>query len=144
LEEARTVAGLSHPHIVPVYDMGRTEDGAIYIVSQYIDGYTLADKLRDDRPAPEAAAKLLATIAQALNYAHERRLIHRDVKPANILVEESSGTAFIADFGLALREEDYLKSSAVAGTPSYMSPEKAIVWTAAATSSPSALSSTSC
>jgi len=125
LEEARTVASLSHPHIVPVHDVGRTEDGAIYIVSQFIDGYTLGDKLQDDRPTPEAAAKLMATIAQALHYAHKRRLIHRDVKPANILVEESSDTPFVADFGLAIREEDYLKSSEIAGTPAYMSPEQA-------------------
>jgi len=124
LAEARTVASLNHPNIVPVHDVGRTPEGAIYVVSKFIEGGTLGDLLKRDQPGPEQAANLLATIALALHHAHQRRLIHRDVKPANILLEDPRATPYVADFGLAIREEDYLKDSRPAGTPSYMSPEQ--------------------
>ena len=109
LAEARTVASLDHSHIVPVHDVGRTGDGSIYVVSKFIEGRTLGDRIKSDRPDHDEAARLLATVAQALHHAHEKRLIHRDVKPANILIEESTGTPYVADFGLAIREEDYLR-----------------------------------
>ncbi|MCH7685359.1 MAG: serine/threonine-protein kinase, partial [Planctomycetes bacterium] len=125
LEEARTVASLDHPNIVPVYDVGRTDDGSIYVVSKFIEGRTLRDRIEEDRPNHDENAKLLAAIAQALNHAHEKRLIHRDIKPANILLEDNTGTPYVADFGLAIREEDYLKEGKFAGTPAYMSPEQA-------------------
>ncbi len=125
LAEARTVAGLDHPHIVPVYDVGRTEDGSIYVVSKFIEGCTLADLLTRRKLPYEEVTKLLATAAQALHHAHQKRLIHRDIKPANILIEEQIGTPYVADFGLAIREEDYLRDNRVAGTPAYMSPEQA-------------------
>ncbi len=127
LAEARMVAGLDHPHIVPVYDVGRTETGSIYVVSKFIEGCTLADRLKqpNQKISHEEITKLLATAAQALHHAHEHRLIHRDVKPANILIEERTGTTYVADFGLAIREEDYLRDSRLAGTPAYMSPEQA-------------------
>ncbi len=124
LAEARTVAGLDHPNIVSVYDMGRTEDGSIYVVSRFVDGSTLQDRINAGRPTEQESARLLATVALALAYAHQKRLIHRDIKPANILIEDSSSTPFVADFGLAIREEDYLKQSVIAGTPAYMSPEQ--------------------
>jgi serine/threonine protein kinase len=124
LKEARTVAGLDHPNIVSVYDTGRTEDGSIYVVSRFVDGSTLQDRINAGRPPEKASARLLATVALALAYAHQKRLIHRDIKPANILIESSSNTPFVADFGLAVREEDYLKQSVIAGTPAYMSPEQ--------------------
>ncbi|MEO2013901.1 MAG: serine/threonine-protein kinase, partial [Fuerstiella sp.] len=126
LEEARIVASLDHPNIVSVYDMGRTDDGSIYVVSKYIEGCTLSDRIRNHRPDDKEAAGLLVTIAQALQYAHERRLIHRDIKPGNILIEDSTDTPYVTDFGLAIREEDYLKGSRIAGTPAYMSPEQAL------------------
>ena len=78
---------------------------------------------RSDR-LPTKRLRLVATIARALDHAHRKRLIHRDVKPANILIERESGTPYLADFGLAISEEDYLKENKVAGTPAYMSPEQ--------------------
>ena len=104
LAEARTVATLDHPNIVPVYDVGRTADGSVYVVSKFIEGPTLADRI-EERPAADEASRLVATIARALDHAHRKRLIHRDVKPANILIEEESGTPYLADFGLAISEE---------------------------------------
>ncbi len=125
LAEARTVASLNHPHIVPVYDMGRTPEGAVFVVSRFIEGTTLEDKLKSNTLPVNDLVCLLKTVAEALHYAHGLRLIHRDVKPANILIEASSGTPFVADFGLAIREEDYAKQAGLAGTPTYMSPEQA-------------------
>lgn len=124
LAEARTVASLNHPNIVPVYDTGRTEDGSIYVVSKFIEGQTLDERIKEELPSHEETAHLLATIAQALEHAHQQRLIHRDIKPANILLEGSGPTPYVADFGLAIKEEDYLKDRKLAGTPAYMSPEQ--------------------
>jgi serine/threonine protein kinase/formylglycine-generating enzyme required for sulfatase activity len=124
LVEAQTVAALDYPHIVTVYDVGRTLDGSIYVVSKFIDGCSLAQWIKNTPLDFEEIAKLLEQIAGALHHAHQRRLIHRDIKPANILIEESSGTPYVADFGLAIREEDYLQDGRIAGTPSYMSPEQ--------------------
>ncbi|MFK8112563.1 MAG: SUMF1/EgtB/PvdO family nonheme iron enzyme [Rubripirellula sp.] len=125
LAEARTVASLDHPNVVPVYDVGHTSDGVIYVVSKFIEGCTLKTRLKEDCPSHAESAKLTATVALALQHAHERRIIHRDIKPGNILLEESTNTAYVADFGLAIREEDYLRDSSIAGTPAYMSPEQA-------------------
>jgi serine/threonine protein kinase/formylglycine-generating enzyme required for sulfatase activity len=124
LVEAQTVAALDHPRIVTVYDVGRTLDGSIYVVSKFIDGCSLAEWIKKTTLDFQAIAKLLEPIAEALQHAHQRRLIHRDIKPANILIEESTGTPYVADFGLAIREEDYLLDNRIAGTPSYMSPEQ--------------------
>ena len=125
LVEARTVAGLDHPNIMTVHDVGRTEDGSIYVVSKFVDGSTLQDRIKAGRPSERDSARLLSIVALALQYAHQKRLIHRDIKPANILIEDSSDTPFVADFGLAIREEDYLNQNVIAGTPAYMSPEQA-------------------
>jgi eukaryotic-like serine/threonine-protein kinase len=125
LAEARKVASLDHPHIVPVYDVGRTSDGSVYVVSKFVEGCTLAEKIERDRPTCEAAATLIATVAEALHHAHHKRLIHRDIKPANILIEDCTGTPYVADFGLAISEDDYLRHGRFAGTPAYMSPEQA-------------------
>ncbi len=124
LAEARTVARLDHPHIVPVYDVGKTDSGLLYVVSKFVEGFTLYDLISKQQLAFDEVAKLLATIAQALHYAHEQRFIHRDIKPQNILIEERTKTPYVADFGLAIREEDYLKDRRLAGTPAYMSPEQ--------------------
>lgn len=124
LAEARTVASLDHPHIVPVYDMGRTRDGSIYVVSKFIEGSTLEDRIKAGRQPERESTQLLVPVALALQHAHDRRLIHRDIKPANILLEGKSNAPYVADFGLAIREEDYLKQNTIAGTPAYMSPEQ--------------------
>jgi serine/threonine protein kinase len=124
LAEAITAAHLDHPGIVPVFDIGRTADLPFFIVSKFIEGRTLARAIRDDRPAATAAATLAATVADALQHAHERGVVHRDIKPGNILLD-TEGRPFVTDFGLALREEDVGHGSRYAGTPAYMSPEQA-------------------
>ena len=124
LNEARIVANLDHPHIVPVHDVGRTDDGLCFVVSKYIEGSDLATRIEEARPGFHESAALVATVAEALHYAHTHGLVHRDIKPANILID-GSGKAFVADFGLALKDEDFGRGGGIAGTPSYMSPEQA-------------------
>src|SRR5271166_6597186 len=124
LNEARIVASLDHPHIVPVYDVGRTDDGLCFVVSKFIEGRNLAVSIKESRPGFPESAGLVATIAEALHFAHTRGLVHRDIKPANVLID-ASGNAFLADFGLALKEEDFGTGARIAGTPTYMSPEQA-------------------
>jgi serine/threonine protein kinase len=124
LTEARTVANLDHPNIVPVHDVGSTDDCPCYVVSKYIDGTDLATRLKHSRlPLPETV-ELAATVAEALHHAHKQGLVHRDIKPGNLLLDRS-GKPFVADFGLALREQDAGKGPRYAGTPAYMSPEQA-------------------
>ena len=124
LAEAQTVAGLDHPHIVPVYDFGSSDEVPCYIVSKYVDGSSLAVRLKAGRLHYRAAAQLVAAIAEALHAAHRQGLVHRDVKPGNILIDRE-GRAYLADFGLALREENIGHGPKYAGTPAYMSPEQA-------------------
>ena len=124
LAEARTVAGLDHPHIVPVFDVGGDGSYPCFVVSKLIDGSNLATRLKAGRPGACEAAELAATVADALHYAHTRGLVHRDVKPGNILLDQS-GTPYVADFGLAMREQDAGRGPRYAGTPAYMSPEQA-------------------
>ena len=124
LTEARTVANLDHPSIVPGYDVGSTEDCPCYVVSKFIEGSTLAKKIKDDRPGVTEAVELVATVAETLRYAHRKGLVHRDIKPSNILLD-SSGKLYVADFGLALKEENVGHGPKYAGTPAYMSPEQA-------------------
>jgi formylglycine-generating enzyme required for sulfatase activity len=124
LAEARTVASLDHPNIVPVYDVGTTEGCPCFVVSKFIDGTDLAARLKQSRLPLHEAVELVATVAEALHYAHKQGLVHRDVKPGNLLLDKV-GKPFVADFGLALREQDVGKGPRYAGTPAYMSPEQA-------------------
>jgi tRNA A-37 threonylcarbamoyl transferase component Bud32 len=126
LREARSVAQLRHPSIVPVHEVGR-EGELPYLVSDFVPGVTLADLLTARRPPPQEAARLIATVADALQYAHERGVVHRDVKPSNIMLAED-GTPHLMDFGLAKREAGEVTMTLegqVLGTPAYMSPEQA-------------------
>jgi serine/threonine protein kinase/endonuclease YncB( thermonuclease family) len=124
LVEARTVASLEHPNIVPIYDVGGTAEYPFFVVSKYIEGTALAAKLKESRPPFPETAHLIATVAEALHYAHTRGLVHRDVKPGNILID-NNGEPHVVDFGLALREENIGKGPRYAGAPAYMSPEQA-------------------
>ncbi len=124
LEEARVLAHLEHPAIVPVHDAGRTEDGMCYVVSKFIEGSDLKSRNQETPLAHREAVELVATIAEALHYAHVHGVVHRDVKPANILIDLQL-KPYLADFGLALREEDLGQHGKGAGTPVYMSPEQA-------------------
>ncbi len=122
-EEARILASLDHPGIVPVFDFGRTEDGRCYCVTKYVEGSDLATRNRQSPLTSAAAAELVAVVAEALHYSHLRGVIHRDIKLANILVDPEN-RPYITDFGIALKDADWGKDSPSAGTPAYMSPEQ--------------------
>lgn len=123
LKEARVVAALDHPAIVPIFDVNKTDDGICYLVSKFIDGQDLSQALtRSMRPVE--AARLVATIARAAHHAHRSQVIHRDIKPANVLLD-NSGTPYLVDFGLAIRDDEFGTGSELVGTPAWMSPEQA-------------------
>jgi serine/threonine protein kinase/formylglycine-generating enzyme required for sulfatase activity len=124
LAEARILAELDHPNIVPVFDIGTTERADLFIVSKLIDGTDLATRIEQNRPSRELSLEIIAAIAEALHYAHAKGMIHRDIKPANILLDQTD-RPYLADFGIALRETDNVGSREIAGTPAYMSPEQA-------------------
>ena len=124
LTEAQVLAGLEHPAIVRVYDFGQTTDGLCYVVSMFIEGSDLKKKILAAPLSHREAAELVASVAEALHYSHVRGIVHRDLKPANILID-SQLRPYLADFGLALRDEDFGEHGHAAGTPAYMSPEQA-------------------
>ena len=124
LNEARMAAQFRHPAIVAVYDVGREQDGRIYIVLEYVDGLTLSEILKNGDYSLDRVVDILARVAEAVHHAHKRGLVHRDLKPANILVD-SEGNPRVADFGLAIHDDvQRLRSGEVAGTAPYMSPEQ--------------------
>jgi class 3 adenylate cyclase len=124
LQEARRLARLRHPGIVAVHDAGAHE-GQVYLVSDFLDGPSLEGWLKANRPSCAAAARLAAAVADALAHAHARRIVHRDVKPANLLLT-ADGAPVLVDFGLALDETRAggPEFGVVSGTPAYMSPEQ--------------------
>ena len=126
--EARSIAQLNHPGIVTVFDTIRSEDGACYLVTEYIAGQSLKQRLDQGPLAFDQAARMILSLATAVQYAHERGIVHRDIKPSNILLNEQS-IPHLTDFGLAkqMRESDSSLTSMgrVLGTPAYMSPEQA-------------------
>src|SRR5262249_12610804 len=105
------------------FDVGSTEQYPCFVVSKYIDGTDLAARLKQPRLARREAAELVATVAEALHHAHKQGLVHRDIKPGNILLDRT-GKPFVSDFGLALREQDVGRGQRYAGTPAYTSPEQ--------------------
>lgn len=125
--EARAMAGLNHPNMVQVYDYGQ-ENGSPYIVMEYVRGKTMRDLLREQNtPPPERAAEVMADVAGALQYAHDHGIVHRDVKPANIMIDVE-GAVKVADFGIAQgadEDNQLTQVGAVVGTAAYFSPEQA-------------------
>ncbi|MDP1560929.1 MAG: serine/threonine-protein kinase [Pirellulaceae bacterium] len=125
--EAQAAAAIMHEHVIPIYDVV-SQPEACYLVMQYIAGYSLQERV--DRQGPLSIAEVLRVgvqISAGLQAAHQQGLVHRDVKPANILLEESVERVLISDFGLARTADDanLTRSGAITGTPHYMSPEQA-------------------
>ena len=124
--EARTVAALDHPNIVPLYEAGE-EDGTVYIVTRWVDGTELGTLIEQEGPLePGRAARIAAQIASALEVAHEKGLIHRDVKPSNVIVTPEDHI-YLTDFGLTKRAESasgLTGAAAMLGTIDYVAPEQ--------------------
>ena len=126
LRGARTAASLSHPNIVPIHRVGEA-DGIPYFVMTFVGGETLGERLRSRGPiGPTSLTRILRDVALALGYAHGRGVIHRDVKPDNILIEEGSERSMVTDFGVARIAADSDEEGRVMGTAHFMSPEQAM------------------
>ncbi|MBM3272500.1 serine/threonine protein kinase [Candidatus Kaiserbacteria bacterium] len=125
-QEARVIAKLEHRNIVPVYDFGE-QDGTAYLAMRYLQAGTVKEILSHGPLPLGDAAKLLNDIASALDYAHSQGIIHRDVKPSNVLVDKQ-GSAYLTDFGIAKVIESTMEmtGSAALGTPAYMAPEQTL------------------
>ena len=129
IREAQMAAQLTHPHIVPIYTVDE-RDGLVYFVMALVDGDSLARRLHDEGALPiEDVRTIVSAVADALDYAHHQGVIHRDIKPDNILVDRTTKRAMVTDFGIAraAAEESRLTVTGMAvGTPAYMSPEQAM------------------
>ncbi len=129
LREAETAAGLSHPSIVPIYTVDE-RDGLVYFVMAYIDGETLGQRMQERGPLPvDDVRRILCEVSDALAYAHSRGVVHRDIKPDNILLDGETGRPMVTDFGIARAVSESGDSRLTAtgmaiGTPAYMSPEQ--------------------
>jgi eukaryotic-like serine/threonine-protein kinase len=133
VRETRTAAGFSHPNIVPVYAVEETEDLLAYAMA-YVEGETLTDRVKRAGPLPiRDVVRLLQDVGYALAYAHGREVVHRDIKPDNVMIERATGRALVMDFGIARviaapdapAKEGLTRVGEVVGTPEYMSPEQA-------------------
>jgi hypothetical protein len=127
-EEARRTAKLVHPNIVTIYDTGQLANGSLYITMRYIDGVTLQELVARERwLALARAVSITVSVGEALDYAHQQGVIHRDVKPSNVLVEASDRVT-LTDFGIATLWGDagVTRAGSIVGTPRYMSPEQAL------------------
>ncbi len=127
-QEARTIARLEHPHILPVFDYGES-DGTAYFVMRYLDAGTLKDRMQAGRPLSlNEIDRIFTQLTDALSYAHAHGVVHRDLKPANALID-SDGNLFLTDFGIAKILESasprLTQTDAIMGTPAYISPEQA-------------------
>jgi eukaryotic-like serine/threonine-protein kinase len=125
--EAEAAANLDHPHILPVYEVGE-HAGHQYFSMKLVGGGSLADRLKaDPKPPVRELVGLLVKVCRAVHFAHQRGVLHRDLKPGNILLD-ADGTPFVADFGLAKKvdaDSGATRPGAVVGTPAYMPPEQA-------------------
>jgi serine/threonine protein kinase len=126
--EARTAALLQHPNIVGVHAVKRLRSGGLALVMQYVPGGTLKDLIRRQAPLPvRTVERVVGEIAVALSYAHSKGIVHRDVKPENIFLDSSTGSALLADFGIARNSESAASLTlhgVAVGTPAYMAPEQ--------------------
>jgi serine/threonine-protein kinase len=123
--EARTAAGLSHPHIIPIYAVRQTDD-LLYFVMKFIEGRSLDSIIKQSAPLPVPMVRTIVTkIGEALGYAHRRGVVHRDIKPANIMIDVE-GMPIVTDFGIAkvADQQGLTMTGATIGTPTYMSPEQ--------------------
>jgi serine/threonine protein kinase len=123
LTEARAVANLDHPHIVPVYHVDSSDEVPFYVVSKLVKGEDLEATMQK-ATSIDKAIDIVATAAEALQYAHSQGVVHRDIKPANILIDPH-GKVHLIDFGLALQDDNLGTGAEWLGTPAYMSPEQA-------------------
>jgi tRNA A-37 threonylcarbamoyl transferase component Bud32 len=126
VKEARTVAQLNHPNILPVYEVGKDAD-SVFIVSKLVRGVSFSDWLSDAKPGFRQIVEILIPICQALQHAHEKGVVHRDLKPSNIMIDETE-QPIVMDFGLAKRDNLEIAMTLdgqILGTPAYMSPEQA-------------------
>lgn len=126
LAEAKALGRLDHPNIVRVYNVDEAE-GTVYIAMEFIEGESLTDVMQGKRFSPEEIAEIGATVAETLDYAHQKGIVHRDVKPSNILIRPD-GRLKITDFGIARIEDptghQQTQAGEILGTPAYMSPEQ--------------------
>jgi len=129
LREAQTAAQLSHPNVVPIYSVDEV-NGLVFFVMALVEGESLGAYLKRERRAPlEFARRVLRDVADALAYAHARSIVHRDIKPDNILIDRVTGRTLVSDFGIARAAEGDSRltvTGITVGTPAYMSPEQAI------------------
>lgn len=130
--ESRAMAGCRHPGIVSVFSVGETSRGLPFFMMEYVEGETLEERLRRKGKLPlREVSRIVTAVADALTYAHGRGLVHRDVKPANVLLERGSGRVLLTDFGLAkavrgvTRITTLTGTGEIMGTPEYLSPEQA-------------------
>ncbi|MEM6958905.1 MAG: serine/threonine-protein kinase, partial [Myxococcota bacterium] len=126
--EARAAATLEHENIVRALDVGRMEDGAPFIVYEYLKGQDLDARMRAEALTPREAVAVVGTLAKALSAAHARGVVHRDVKPANVMLLEGSGVPKLIDFGISKLESSAMatRTGASMGTPAYMAPEQLV------------------
>ena len=127
LREARNVARLKHPSIVSLFETGETDDGVCYLVTEFVDGRTLASCIEDSELDYFAAADIMMRLTLAVHYAHQEGIVHRDLKPSNVLIDQD-GQVHLTDFGLAKRDNidgSQTTQGRVVGTPAYMPPEHA-------------------
>ncbi len=131
--EAQAAARLKHPNVVPIYDFGVSSEGLVYIAMELVEGKSIRDMLREQGPfAPQMAAEIVAQVCSALEAAHKKNIVHRDIKPDNIVVDATpTGTSVkVLDFGIAWMRDaataDLTETGNVVGTPHYMSPEQCL------------------